>query len=144
MHIPSQTLSPTFSASPQIQQLTSHHPQTIRHLPPIPLFTSQPNILPFPLHPLTTPSINTLNNHGDITHPCLSPTPTLNHSVSSLLALALQFSKNDAIAFNNLPLTPPSLRTSNNFLLKLYHTLFPNPLSIHTLLYLSHAIFHKS
>ena len=45
---------------------------------------------PFPNHPnihlsisQTTPSIYTLNNHGDITQPCLNPTLTGNHSLTS-------------------------------------------------------------
>src|ERR1700755_2505405 len=72
------------ASSTNNKTLTSHSPSPLLNLIPFPSLSI----------PLTTPSINTLNNHGDITHPCLSPTPILNHSVSSLftLTLALQFS----------------------------------------------------
>merc|ERR1712002_631873 len=64
-----------------------------------------------PTHSLTsfiTPSINTFNNHGDITHPCRSPTLTLNHSPSSLHTLT-QHSLLSYIlctAANNFPFIP--------------------------------------
>src|ERR1700755_2719591 len=63
----------SFSPDSATSTASSAHNKTLTSLfSPSPLL----NLIPFPSLsiPLTTPSINTLNNHGDITHPCLSPT----------------------------------------------------------------------
>src|ERR1700755_2247167 len=72
------------ASSANNKTFTSHSPSLLLNLIPFPSLSI----------PLTTPSINTLKSHGDITHPCLKPTTTLNQSDSSLLTLtlALQFS----------------------------------------------------
>merc|ERR1712002_886649 len=60
-----------------------------------------------------TPSIDTLNNHGDITHPCRSPTLTLKHSPSSLHTLTRHslLSYILCTAANNFPFIPYILST---------------------------------
>ena len=85
------------------------------------------NLLPFTLHnsspfPSTlafashsTPSIYTLNNHGDITQPCFNLTLTGNHSLTSIhiQTHVLLSTYKLGTAFNNVSLTPCTLSISH-------------------------------
>merc|ERR1711888_557078 len=76
------SLSPTNKVSSANMNHSTFHSQFLlashRHAPTSPAFS---------LTSLITPSINTLNSHGDIMQPCCRPTFTLNHSLSSLHTL---------------------------------------------------------
>ena len=78
--------------------------------------------LPF----LISPSLSTLNNHGNITHPCLNSWLMGNHLDISPLAHTLAWLPRymDCIALSRPPLVHNSLAHAFTYFCRLYHNKF--------------------